>query len=185
MLHNCSICKCFPPFDTQQSLLHRLHESLSCHLHAWRRTLPSNLALCVNPDFAYVRAKDPATGKVYVVAESRLAFIPGAVPKAKKGGKGGDKKDAEAKGWQVSSHPILLLAQAACTGTHVTTISLSFWRRCSRMLLSALACVLVCVATYFLKMPHRHAACESSASIHSADAGRQSQTTSQSVVRRC
>ena len=59
------------------------------------------------PDFAYVRAKDPATGKVYVVAESRLAFIPGAVPKAKKGGKGGDKKDAEAKGWQVSSHPIL------------------------------------------------------------------------------
>ncbi len=79
------------------------HDCTYTHVHAWRRTLPSNLALCVNPDFAYVRAKDPATGKVYVVAESRLAFIPGAVPKAKKGGKGGDKKDAEPKGWQVSS----------------------------------------------------------------------------------
>ena len=129
-----------------------------------------------------MRAKDPATGKVYVVAESRLAFIPGAVPKAKKGGKGADKKDAEPKGWQVSSQPILLSAQAACTGTPVTTSSLSFWRRCS---LSALACALVCVATCASKMPHRHAACESGASIHGADAGRQSQTTLQSVVRRC
>ena len=73
--------------------------------HASRRTLPSNLALCVNPDFSYVRAKDPATGKVYIVAESRLAFIPGAMPKAKKGGKGGDKTNAEPKGWEVSLHP--------------------------------------------------------------------------------
>ena len=81
------------------------------------RTLPSNLALCVNPDFAYVRAKDPATGKVYVVAESRLASIPGAAPKAKKGGKGGDKRDAEPKGWQVGSRPIWPLAQTACNGT--------------------------------------------------------------------
>ena len=55
-----------------------------------------------------MRAKDPATGKVYVVAESRLASIPGAVPKAKKGSKGGDKKDAEPKGWEVSSQGILL-----------------------------------------------------------------------------
>jgi hypothetical protein len=72
------------------------------------RTLPSNLALCVNPSFQYVRARDPANGKVYVVAESRLHAVPGAVPKAKKGAKGGkagDKKesaDAEPKGWQAS-----------------------------------------------------------------------------------
>ena len=68
---------------------------------------------------------DPTTGKVYVVAESRLAFIPGAVPKAKKGGKGGDKKDAEPKGWQVSSRPIPLSAQTACracNGTHVADL---------------------------------------------------------------
>lgn len=67
------------------------------------RTLPSNLALCVNPEFQYVRARDPASGKVYIVAESRLASIPGAMPKAKKGGKGADKTDTEPKGWQVSA----------------------------------------------------------------------------------
>jgi isoleucyl-tRNA synthetase len=55
-------------------------------------TLPSNLALCVNPEFTYLKVKDPATGKVYIVAESRLAEIPGAVVKAKKAG----KKDAAA-----------------------------------------------------------------------------------------
>eukprot|EP00887_Chlorella_sp_A99_P005236 scaffold1.g5236.t1 len=60
-------------------------------------TLPSNLALCVNPEFTYVKARDPATGKVYIVAESRLAEIPGAVPKAKKGGKG---KEAAPKGFE-------------------------------------------------------------------------------------
>ena len=73
------------------------------------RTLPSNLALCVNTDFEYVKARDPATGKVYIVAESRLAAVPGAVPKpkkdkGKKGGKGGDAKESEAaepKGWEV------------------------------------------------------------------------------------
>lgn len=61
-------------------------------------TLPSNLALCVNPEFDYVKAKDPATGNVYIVAEARLSEIPGALPKAKKGGgtskKGADGTDA-------------------------------------------------------------------------------------------
>lgn len=48
---------------------------------------------------ALLQAKDPATGRVYIVAESRLAEIPGAVPKAKKGKKGGE----EQKGFEVSS----------------------------------------------------------------------------------
>lgn len=64
-------------------------------LVAWTTTpwtLPSNLALCVNPEFTYLKVKDPATEKVYIVGESRLSEIPGAVPKAKKGGKKG--KDA-------------------------------------------------------------------------------------------
>jgi isoleucyl-tRNA synthetase len=61
-------------------------------------TLPSNLALCVNPEFDYVKAKDPATGKVYIVAETRLSEIPGAVPKAKKGGGGGGGKKKDKKG---------------------------------------------------------------------------------------
>lgn len=47
-------------------------------------TLPSNLALCVNPDFTYLKVKDPASGHVYVVGKERLSQIPGAVPKKKK-----------------------------------------------------------------------------------------------------
>ncbi|KAK9792748.1 hypothetical protein WJX73_005932 [Symbiochloris irregularis] len=72
-------------------------------LVAWTTTpwtLPSNLALCVNPAMEYVRVQDPATGRVYIVAEARLAFLPGAVPKAKKGGK---KDAAPAAGFKVLS----------------------------------------------------------------------------------
>ena len=61
-------------------------------LIAWTTTpwtLPSNLALCVNGDFDYVKVKSPKTGAVYIVAEGRLPHIPGAVPKKSK------KKDAE------------------------------------------------------------------------------------------
>lgn len=47
-------------------------------------TLPSNLALCVHPEFVYVKLQDPKNGKVYIVAESRISFLPGAVPKKKK-----------------------------------------------------------------------------------------------------
>lgn len=66
-------------------------------LVAWTTTpwtLPSNLALCVNVEFDYLKVRDPATGKVYIVAETRLGEIPGAVPKAKKGG--GGKKGSDA-----------------------------------------------------------------------------------------
>jgi hypothetical protein len=73
-------------------------------LVAWTTTpwtLPSNLALCVHPELEYVRARDPATGKVYVVAEARLCQLPGAAAAAegKKeggGGKGGKKGKAAA-----------------------------------------------------------------------------------------
>ena len=66
-------------------------------LVAWTTTpwtLPSNLALCVNPGFTYVRVRNPTTGAIYIVAEARLASLPGAVPKPKKaaGGKGKDGK---------------------------------------------------------------------------------------------
>ena len=39
------------------------------------------------------QVRDPAKGKVYIVAEARLSALPGAVPKASKKGKegGGDK----------------------------------------------------------------------------------------------
>ena len=42
----------------------------------------SNVALCVNPEFKYVKMKNPENGKVYIVAESRLSAIPGAVATA-------------------------------------------------------------------------------------------------------
>ena len=63
------------------------------------RTLPSNLALCVNPDFDYMRARDPASGRVYIVAAARLPEIPGAVPKAKKAKKGA-AAEPPTGGWQ-------------------------------------------------------------------------------------
>ena len=73
-------------------------------------TLPSNLALCVNPEFDYLRVRDPGSGKVYIVGEARLAEIPGAVPKGKKGGaKSGGGKDggvAAPKGFEVGAAPL-------------------------------------------------------------------------------
>ena len=47
-------------------------------LLAWTTTpwtLPSNLALVVNPDFDYVRVKDHATDKIYVLAACRLEML--------------------------------------------------------------------------------------------------------------
>jgi isoleucyl-tRNA synthetase len=49
------------------------------------------LFLCVS-----VQVRDPAKGTVYLVAEARLAALPGAVPKPKKGG-GADKKTKDGK----------------------------------------------------------------------------------------
>ena len=42
----------------------------------------SNVALCVNPELKYVKVKNPENGKVYIVAESRLSALPGAVASA-------------------------------------------------------------------------------------------------------
>ncbi|XP_073681649.1 isoleucine--tRNA ligase, cytoplasmic-like [Garra rufa] len=38
-------------------------------------TLPSNLALCVNPDFIYVKVKDNTSQKVYIMMEARLVAL--------------------------------------------------------------------------------------------------------------
>ncbi|XP_077485922.1 isoleucyl-tRNA synthetase [Amblyomma americanum] len=38
-------------------------------------TLPSNLALCVNPELIYVKLKDNNTGKVYIMMEARLEIL--------------------------------------------------------------------------------------------------------------
>ncbi|KAI4305042.1 hypothetical protein L6164_028432 [Bauhinia variegata] len=44
-------------------------------------TLPSNLALCVNSSFTYVKVRNKFSGKVYFVAEARLSALPTEKPK--------------------------------------------------------------------------------------------------------
>lgn len=56
-------------------------------------TLPSNLALCVNANFVYVKVRNKFNGKIYVVAESRLAELP--VEKAKKVAPNGPAADTQ------------------------------------------------------------------------------------------
>lgn len=38
-------------------------------------TLPSNLTACVNPDLIYARFKQPSTGKIFIMLESRIDTI--------------------------------------------------------------------------------------------------------------
>ncbi|PRQ33671.1 putative isoleucine--tRNA ligase [Rosa chinensis] len=44
-------------------------------------TLPSNLALCVNPNLTYVKVCNRCSGRVYVVAESRVSSLPSERPR--------------------------------------------------------------------------------------------------------
>ncbi|KAI1890396.1 hypothetical protein AGOR_G00153290 [Albula goreensis] len=55
-----------------------LVEDENISLIAWTTTpwtLPSNLALCVNPEFQYVKVKDNTTEKVYIMMEARLGAL--------------------------------------------------------------------------------------------------------------
>uniref|UniRef100_A0A672UDR2 isoleucine--tRNA ligase n=1 Tax=Strigops habroptila TaxID=2489341 RepID=A0A672UDR2_STRHB len=55
-----------------------LDEDTNVSLVAWTTTpwtLPSNLALCVNPELQYVKLRDSATGKIYILMESRLIAL--------------------------------------------------------------------------------------------------------------
>ena len=63
---------------------------------AWTTTpwsLPSNLALTVNPNFEYVKVKDLSSGKVYIMAKCRL----GELFKSAKGKVGDEKNVKQAK----------------------------------------------------------------------------------------
>ena len=53
-------------------------EDEDTYLLAWTTTpwtLPSNLALMVGPDLVYALVKDPANGKKYILAESRIKVV--------------------------------------------------------------------------------------------------------------
>ncbi|KAJ6677682.1 SOLEUCYL-TRNA SYNTHETASE [Salix viminalis] len=60
-------------------------------------TLPSNLALCVNGNFDYIKVRNKYTGKVYVVAECRLSALPTEKPKSTASGSAGDSKMSNSK----------------------------------------------------------------------------------------
>lgn len=61
-------------------------------------TLPSNLALCVNENFVYVKVRNKYSRKVYVVAESRLSALPTDKPKLNAAnGPAGDTKKSNTK----------------------------------------------------------------------------------------
>ncbi|XP_010525919.1 PREDICTED: isoleucine--tRNA ligase, cytoplasmic [Tarenaya hassleriana] len=61
-------------------------------------TLPSNLALCVNAKFDYVKVRNKNSGKVFVVAESRLSALPTDKPKTNvTNGPSGDPKKSNPK----------------------------------------------------------------------------------------
>lgn len=50
-------------------------------LLAWTTTpwtLPSNLALCVNPNFEYVEAKNEESGEIYIMLEAQLHILKGS-----------------------------------------------------------------------------------------------------------
>ncbi|CAJ0842635.1 2589_t:CDS:10 [Entrophospora sp. SA101] len=55
-------------------------------LLAWTTTpwtLPSNLALCTNPDFEYIKIKDEESGHIYILLEKRLNILYKDVKNAK------------------------------------------------------------------------------------------------------
>ncbi|XP_029947931.1 isoleucine--tRNA ligase, cytoplasmic-like [Salarias fasciatus] len=55
-----------------------LIENEQISLIAWTTTpwtLPSNLALCVNPELLYVKVKDNSTDKMYIMMEARLGAL--------------------------------------------------------------------------------------------------------------
>ncbi|KAG6741377.1 hypothetical protein POTOM_054611 [Populus tomentosa] len=60
-------------------------------------TLPSNLALCVNGNFDYIKVRNKYTGKVYVVAECRLSALPVEKPKSTANGPAVGSKTSSSK----------------------------------------------------------------------------------------
>ncbi|XWS57331.1 hypothetical protein CRYUN_Cryun09bG0164900 [Craigia yunnanensis] len=80
---------------------------------AWTTTTPwtlsSNLALCVNPNFVYVKVRSKYSGKTYVVAELRLSDLPTEKPKSNAANvpSGDSKKSKTNKDLQVKRLKIL------------------------------------------------------------------------------
>ncbi|KAJ1680337.1 isoleucine--tRNA ligase [Spiromyces aspiralis] len=64
--------------DPSLTLMFPLVSDPEVNLLAWTTTpwtLPSNLALCVNPNFEYIKIRDESTGKTFILLEKRLDAI--------------------------------------------------------------------------------------------------------------
>lgn len=80
-------------------LPHKEYSLLAWTTTPW--TLPSNLGLCVNKDFDYVKVKDVATGNLYVMAKCRLCQM---YPAKKGKKKAAPKKEEEKKKEPANRH---------------------------------------------------------------------------------
>ncbi|KAF6150031.1 hypothetical protein GIB67_002813 [Kingdonia uniflora] len=58
-------------------------------------TLPSNLCLCINAAFVYVKVRDTISGNVYVVAECRLSQLPSSTKNTEEAAPNGLLKDSK------------------------------------------------------------------------------------------
>ena len=70
--------------DPSSIVAFKLVDQPDVSILAWTSTpwtLPSNLALCVNPDFIYIKFKDEQ-GRIFISLESRLCMLYNNVPKA-------------------------------------------------------------------------------------------------------
>lgn len=75
---------------------------IGASLLAWTTTpwtLPSNLGLCVHPDFTYINIKDEASGNLYWIHEGLLKTLY-KDPKKARFSKIKSKKGSELKGWR-------------------------------------------------------------------------------------
>jgi isoleucyl-tRNA synthetase len=64
--------------DPAVTVMFPLDEDPSINLLAWTTTpwtLPSNLALCVNPELDYVKIKDKGTSNIYILMQARLETL--------------------------------------------------------------------------------------------------------------
>ena len=77
-----------------------LKEDPTVSFIAWTTTpwtLPSNLALCVNPKLTYVKVKDMKRDKIFIMAESRLGLLYKSARKAAPGSDAPKKKKKKKK----------------------------------------------------------------------------------------
>jgi isoleucyl-tRNA synthetase len=83
------------------------------------------------------QVKDPAKGTVYIVAEARLTALPGAVPKAKKGGDKKKGKEGEAAAPVPAGFELLAKFQGA-------ELVSGFLYLLDCMCLCIMPCILIC-----------------------------------------